>query len=162
MQLKYQQNSHYSSAKMLQKGTSMPSFSDTTSSSNHSIDSSEEELRKSAGRWILSYHKKVTRDTQYLAVSYLQRLAHHSLFLTEENYEHVALAVLLIAAKMNEIYPPKITSMITKCRRSISKEDIIALEGSILQVMEFDVALESTPYTYLHSILGHLYAEKLE
>jgi hypothetical protein len=101
MQLKYTQNTHYSSAKMLQKCTSMPSFSDTASSSNNSIDSNEEEYRKSAIRWILSYHKKVTKDTQYLAIAYLNRLLQRSLTLTHENYEEVALVVLLIAAKMN-------------------------------------------------------------
>lgn len=141
MQLKYHQNMHYSSAKLLQKCTSLPSFSDTASSSNNSIDSNDEEYRKAAIKWILTYHKKVTKDTQYLAISYLNRLLQRSLTLTQDNYEEVALVVLLIAAKMNEIYPPKITSMITKCRKHIDKEDIIALEATILAAVDYEVAL---------------------
>lgn len=86
MQLKFQHNAHYSSAKLLQKCTSMPSFSDTASSSNNSIDSVDDEYRKSAIRWILTFNKKVTRDTQYLAVSYLNKLIHHSIYINEENY----------------------------------------------------------------------------
>jgi len=44
----------------------------------------------------------------------------------------VAVTVLLLASKMNEIYPPKILTMATKCKKSISEEEIIDFEGTIL------------------------------
>lgn len=71
---------------MLKKHTSMPSFKDTNyspSTSSNSIDSLNDYYRKYAIRWILSYNKKVTRDTQYLAVSYLNRLNKKSIYLSE-------------------------------------------------------------------------------
>jgi len=33
---------------------------------------------------------------------------------------------------MNEIYPPKISSMLAKCRKTITKEDILMMESRIL------------------------------
>ena len=126
MQLKFHGNSQYGSHKLLQKCTSMPSISDTASS-NNSIESNDEEYRRSAIKWILAYNRKVTRDTQYLAVAYLNLLTRQTIHLNEDNYEKVALTTLLVASKMNEIYPPKISQMLTKCRRFATKDDIIAL-----------------------------------
>jgi len=86
MQLNFQDSSQIASAKLLQKSTSLPSFADTnhsSSNSTNSIDSIDDEYRKYAIRWILSYNKKVTRDTQYLAISYLNRLNRKSFFITE-------------------------------------------------------------------------------
>ena len=81
MQLKFHGNTHYSSSKMLQKCTSMPSISDTASS-NNSIESNDEEHRRSAIKWILAYNRKVSRDTQYLAVAYLNILTRQTIILT--------------------------------------------------------------------------------
>jgi hypothetical protein len=127
MQMKLSHSNQMGSAKILQKATSLPSFTDTTNSSSNSIESIDDEYRKLAIKWILSYNKKVTKDTQYLAIAYLTKLAPKAIYVTEENYEQVAITTLLIASKMNEIYPPKITSMIARCKRSISKDEIIEL-----------------------------------
>ena len=89
MQLKFQELNQVSSAKLLQKCTSMPSFTDTnqsSSTSSNSIDSLDDEYRKYAIKWILSYNKKVTRETQYLAIYYINRLNRKSIYITEENY----------------------------------------------------------------------------
>ena len=137
MQQKFQNISNYNSQKLLQKCTSLPSFSDTTGSSNNSIDSQDDEFRKQAIKWILAFHKKVNKDTQYLAIAILNRLSPSSLHINEQNHEQVALSCLLLASKMNEIYPPKVTQMIAKCRRFVHKDEILEMEGSILSALNF-------------------------
>jgi hypothetical protein len=83
MQLKFQQPNQMGSAKLLQKCSSLPSFTDTTNSSSNSIDSIDDEYRKSAIKWVLNYTKKVTRDTQYLAIAYINRLSRRSMCINE-------------------------------------------------------------------------------
>lgn len=101
MQLRFQQVTNSTSHKMLKKATSMPSFTDTNNSSSNSIEPTDEEYRKLAIKWILSFTRKTGKDTQYLAISYLCQLNIKPFFLNEDNYEKIAITVLLIAAKMN-------------------------------------------------------------
>jgi hypothetical protein len=101
MQLRFQQVTNSTSHKMLKKATSMPSFTDTNNSSSNSIEPTDEEYRKLAIKWILSFTRKTGKDTQYLAISYLCQLNTKPFFLNEDNYEKIAITVLLIAAKMN-------------------------------------------------------------
>lgn len=68
------------SHRLLQKATSLPSLADTASSS--SLDQFEEEPRRLAVRWVLAYSRKVGRDTQYLAISYLSGLQARGVILT--------------------------------------------------------------------------------
>jgi hypothetical protein len=147
--------------KMLHKSTSMPSFTETSSSSSNSIDPNDDHLRKQAIKLILSYNKKVSKETQYLAISYLNELALKSTYLTEESCEKIAVTLLLLASKMNEIYPPKITSLIARCQRIISKEEIIDCEAQIAATLNYEIALENTPYTLMCKILGQKHSEKL-
>ena len=100
MQQKFQNISNTHSAKLLHKCTSLPAFSESTNSSTNSIDSTDEEYRKQAIKWMLSFTKKVTKDTQYLAVAIFNKLP-SNLQIAEENYEKIALSCMLIASKMN-------------------------------------------------------------
>jgi hypothetical protein len=111
---------------------------------------------------VLGYSRKVSRDTQYLAIAYLGGLQGRGVTLTHDNYEAIAVATLLIASKMNEIYPPKISSMIARCRRPPSREEVIVLEARIVAAFDYEVAIPSTAYTRTAQILGDCHAEKLE
>lgn len=73
----------------------------------------------------------------------------------------MGVTLLLIASKMNEIYPPKIASMIARCQRMINKEEIIEMEGRIIAALEYNTALEDTPYTLISRILGKTQGERL-
>jgi len=52
--------------------------------------------------------------------------------------------------------------MLEKCHRPLTKEQVLHTEQKILEVLEFDIAIDSTPYSYLYLILGDIYADKLE
>lgn len=73
----------------------------------------------------------------------------------------MGVTLLLIASKMNEIYPPKIASMITRCQRMIKKEEIIEMEGKIIAALGYETALEDTPYTLISKILGNTQGDRL-
>jgi len=63
---------------------------------------------------------------------------------------------------MNEIYPPKITTMISKCKGFITKDEIIVMEAYILNVFDFDISIDSTPYTHIVNVLGTIYKDRLD
>lgn len=122
MQLKFYHNSPYASTKLLQKSTSLPTFTETTNSSSNSIESlDQEEYRKLIIKWIFSFNKKVAKDTQYMAIVYLQNLTKKAITLSEENYEQIAITLVLMASKMNEIYPPKLALLLAKSKKHPSR-----------------------------------------
>jgi hypothetical protein len=98
--------------------TSCSSVSSTTSNQTEKID---DEYRRLAVKWIFSYSKKLSKDTQFLAVSYINQLRNKSIFINEKNYEQIAVSTLLIAFKINEISSPKISSMLAKCKKALTK-----------------------------------------
>ena len=87
------------------------------------IESIEEGYWRSASKWILRLRKRIniSKPTLYLAISYLFKLTKFGCNLSEDNYEKVSAAVVLISAKMNEIYPPKMSSLIHRCSKPFSK-----------------------------------------
>ena len=57
----------------------------------------------------------ISKSSLYLAVSYLGKLVKLGFTLNEDNYWKVAACLVLISAKMNEIYPPKMSSLLNRC-----------------------------------------------
>lgn len=74
--------------------------------------------------------------------------------LNEDNYEKIVATLVLISAKMNEIYPPKMSSLIKLCSKSFTKEEMIAVEGWILSVFNFDMTFPEITYSVLAQTLG--------
>lgn len=83
MQVKFLQHNGLGSTKSLQKCTSMPSITDTAASSSGSIEAQEDEYRKLISKWILGYTKRVSKTTQYLAVTYLNALLRKAVLITD-------------------------------------------------------------------------------
>jgi hypothetical protein len=48
--------------------------------------------------------------------------------------------------------------LLTKSKKNVTKEEIISLEGKILEALNYDIALENTCYTLINKILGDFYA----
>lgn len=93
------------------------------------------------------------KSTIYLAISYLHRLIKFGFNLNEENYEKVGAALILLSAKMNEIYPPKMSSLLSKCSRTITKQQLNEIEGQILEIFEFNMCFTEISYSYLAKLL---------
>jgi len=52
--------------------------------------------------------------------------------------------------------------MIAKCKGIITKEEIIEMEAYLLQAFNFNISIDSTPYTYIDKILGSAHRDRLE
>lgn len=141
----------------LHKSSSLTALQDQNYySSSSSIQPIEEGYWRSATKWILRLRKKinVSRGTIYLAISYLWRMIKLGCNLNEDNYEKIVATLVLISAKMNEIYPPKMSSLIKLCSKSFTKEEMIAVEGWILSVFNFDMTFPEITYSVLAQTLG--------
>lgn len=118
----------------LHKTVSMPVFQDQTSFSHEYVESVEEGYWRNCTKWIMRLRKKIniSKSSLYLAVSYLGRLLKLGFTLNEDNYQKVAACLVLISAKMNEIYPPKMSSLLNRCGKSVSKHQLTLVESWIL------------------------------
>jgi hypothetical protein len=63
---------------------------------------------------------------------------------------------------MNEIYPPKITALLSRCKPTVSKEEIIGIEARIVSAFDYDIAFPSTTYTLICALLSGIYQDKME
>jgi len=61
----------------------------------------------------------------------------------------------MFASKMNEIYPPSISSILKRCKSTgyeITKEYLIDMECKILNILNFDVAIQS-PFNHICQLI---------
>lgn len=75
MQLIFQDTPQMLTSKLAYRLSTLNSSTDTvdsSSSSAKSIDAINDSCYQYIAKWILSYNKKINRDTQYLALSYLK------------------------------------------------------------------------------------------
>jgi hypothetical protein len=82
--------------------------------------------------------------------------------LNESNYEKIAATLVLMSAKMNEIYPPKISVLIQRLTKPLTKDDMIAVEGWILELFNFDMSFGEISYSVLSRVLGDENKDKME
>lgn len=62
---------------------------------------------------------------------------------------------MMLASKMNEIYPPHVSSILKRCKNTIQEitsDSLIEMEAQILNLMEFDVAVQS-PYNLIYQMI---------
>lgn len=68
---------------------------------------------------------------------------------------------MLLSAKMNEIYPPKMSALISKCSQRFSKEEMTHTEGLILSFFNYDMSFSEISLSHLCQILGPANEDKL-
>lgn len=61
---------------------------------------------------------------------------------------------------MNEIYPPKMSSLIGRCNTRFSKEDMAQTENLILSFFGYDMSFTDISLSYLAQILGKASEDK--
>jgi hypothetical protein len=103
----------------------------------------------------------IAKDTLYLAISYLWRIVKLGFQLNAENYEKIAATLVLLSAKMNESTVPKMADLIYKCTKFCTKEDLLAMEQSILSVFGFDMSFSEITYSILFHALGEPNRERM-
>jgi len=99
--------------------------------------------------WLVSVQQKykLKAETLFLAVSLLDRYL-EARVAARRHLQLVGVTVLLIAAKFEEMYPPKIEVLVYVTDKAYSRDDIIKMEVAILTALDFKIC-GPTPMHFL-------------
>lgn len=95
-------------------------------------------MRRILINWLIQVHLqyKMNEDVLHLCVNIIDRFL--SIFVIKrQQLQLVGAAALLIASKFEEIYPPSAHKLIAFSEYSFTLEDILNMEGTILESLEF-------------------------
>lgn len=97
-------------------------------------------MRATVVDWLTDVHRrfKLRQQTLFLAVGLLDRFLSKQV-LPGDTLQLASLSSLLIAAKFEEISPPQIQELLQQVGASISKDEVIRMEASMLMVLGFKV-----------------------
>jgi cyclin B len=105
----------------------------------------DSKMREVLVDWLIEVHNryKMRDETIFLAV----RLIDKYLSLKPIEYDRFQLlgtASLMIAAKYEEIYPPKVKDFVYICANAYSRQDVLDMEARILTMLDFDLVFPSS------------------
>lgn len=92
---------------------------------------------------------QLRRNTYYLAVDYIDRFLDHRRSIPKTQLQLVGVTCLFIAAKIEEIYPPKLSEFTYVCDGACTEKEILTCERLVLHSLEWDVN-PMTPTTWLN------------
>merc|ERR1719262_1896560 len=81
---------------------------------------------------------KLKAETLFLSVSILNRFLAKKR-VSRKKLQLVGVVSTLIAAKYEEIYPPKISDLVYICDKAYMKDEILEMEIVVLNVLEFQL-----------------------
>lgn len=96
--------------------------------------------------WLVEVHTKfrLIPETLYLCVNIIDRYL-SQVETVRKRLQLVGITAMLIASKYEEIYPPEIRDCVCITDNAYSRQDILAMEASILRILEFKI---SAPTAY--------------
>lgn len=95
--------------------------------------------------WLVEVHLKfkLLPETMSLAVNLVDRfLAKHSV--SRDNLQLVGITSMFLAAKYEEIYPPECNDFVYISASAYTREQILAMEGTILNAVEFNLTVPTS------------------
>jgi hypothetical protein len=108
-------------------------------------------LRNAAIDWLYRAQGTLhfSRSTLFLGIALLDKLLTQGMPLTEQNSELVAGTILLIATKFNEVYPVTVRKLNSLSVDVYVTERYVETEGSMLQMVGFDLSPSDPIYEEL-------------
>merc|ERR1711959_207136 len=90
--------------------------------------------------WLVEVHMKykLRPETLFLSVTILDRFLARKR-VSRKKLQLVGVVSTLIAAKYEEIYPPKISDLVYICDKAYTKDEILEMEIVVLNVLEFQL-----------------------
>lgn len=85
-----------------------------------------------------------SRSTLFLSISMLDQLLVRGLSLTEETFEVVAGAILLVCTKFNEVYPVTVRKLNLLAQGEYTLQQYVEVESAILHALNFTIELHPT------------------
>lgn len=94
--------------------------------------------------WLVDVHLKfkLLPETLYLTVNMIDRFLDKEV-ISRRRLQLVGIAAMLISSKYEEIYPPEIKDFTYITDRAYSKQDVLDMEGSILDALNFNITVPS-------------------
>ena len=104
-----------------------------------------EKMRAVLINWLLSVHHKFQfrNQTFFIAVSLID-LYTSQRSIARKQYQLLGIAALFVAAKFEEIFPPKLSSYLTICDNFCTREEIVLMEGELLTLIDYQVPMHTT------------------
>ncbi|XP_046853531.1 G2/mitotic-specific cyclin-A-like [Xenia sp. Carnegie-2017] len=90
--------------------------------------------------WLVevSEEYRLSTDTLYLAVNYVDRFL-SSMVVLRKKLQLVGTASMLIASKLEEVYPPEVSEFVYITDDTYTENEVRKMENLILKVLEFDL-----------------------
>jgi cyclin B len=105
----------------------------------------DSKMREVLVDWLIEVHNryKMRDETIFLAVKLIDKYL--SIRPIEyDRFQLLGTASLMIAAKYEEIYPPKIKDFVYICANAYTKADVLKMEARILHLMNFDLVFPTS------------------
>lgn len=95
--------------------------------------------------WLIDVHNKfkMRPETLFLTVNLIDRYL-ELVTITRQKLQLVGVASLLIAAKYEEIYPPRVKDLVYVTDSAFKREEILDMEGKILAALKFRLTAPSS------------------
>lgn len=121
-----------------------------------------EDMREVLIDWLAEVHLKykLAAETLYLTVNILDRYLERTPDVTTSKLQLVGITSLLIASKIEEIYPPEVKELSFITSKSYSCNEIIEMERQITLKLEYNLTVP-TIYTFLCRYLKAAHADKI-
>ncbi|KAH9316296.1 hypothetical protein KI387_024923, partial [Taxus chinensis] len=110
--------------------------------------------------WLIDVHWKfeLTSETLFLMTNLMDRfLSMH--VITRKDFQLVGLTALLVAAKYEEIWPPKVEDLLEISKNSYTHDQILSMEKLMLNKLRFNLTVP-TPYVFLKRFLKAAQADE--
>ncbi|CAG9311474.1 unnamed protein product [Blepharisma stoltei] len=105
--------------------------------------------------WMMevSHEFMLKRETFYMALSYVDRILSKLKNIKKEEFQLLGVACLNIAAKIEEIYPPKLSDWVSSCNSGYSSKAIKMTEKFVLQQLTW-LTYPATSYNWLNWLMS--------
>ena len=112
--------------------------------------------------WLVEVHMKFRLETStlYLCVNIIDRYLEREV-VQRSRLQLVGVTSLLVACKIEEIFPPEVRDCVYICDNAYSRDEILDMEASILKTLQYRVATP-TAYPFLLRFLHITKATKLQ
>jgi len=96
-------------------------------------------IRRIIIEWLIESHYKYRMNPEvlYLCVNIIDRFLSNIKDFERDEIQLLGVTSLLIASKFEEIYPPSLQRLIYLSEDAVSLEEVLALEGKILKILDF-------------------------
>lgn len=111
--------------------------------------------------WLIDVHIKfeLMHETLFLMINLIDRFLSVVCTITRKDLQLVGLTAMLVAAKYEEIWPPKIRELITISNNAYTCGEFLSMEKLMLNKLRFNLAVP-TPFVFMKRFLKAAQADK--